>query len=167
MDARTIPVDRRNRPGGAGQLGGRGLEPAAAPGGVEVPSGALPHRSSGELLAAARACLEQASREPDDGRRYSLAHLAALRAAAALLATRARVGTGRGRPTSVWVLLARVAPEVGEWATLFAVGSRKRMAVDAGLTGVVGSREADDLVRDAGRFVGLVTVLVATELGAA
>lgn len=166
MDAMTMPVDRRNHPGDAGQLGGRGPGPAAAPRGVEVPSGALPHRPGGELLAAARACLAQARGEPDDGRRYALAHLAALRAAAALVATRARAGTRRGRPTSVWVLLARVAPEVGEWATLFAVGSRKRMAVDAGLTGVVGSREADDLVRDAGRFVDLVTVLVGAAPGA-
>ena len=52
--------------------------------------------------------------------RYASAHVAALRATAALLAARARPTpvTARRRPVqrNAWVLLAQVAPEFAEWA---------------------------------------------------
>jgi hypothetical protein len=54
------------------------------------------------------------------------------------------------------VLLAEVAPELGEWATFFAAGAAKRAAAEAGSTRAVSEREADDLVRDADRFLGVV-----------
>ena len=95
--------------------------------------------------------------------RYALAHVAALRATAALLAARAvptpaGARTGRGRPAqrNAWVLLASVAPEFAEWATFFSAGAAKRAAAEAGSERVVTEREADDLVRDADRFLGLV-----------
>lgn len=64
--------------------------------------------------------------------------------------------TRRARPTSVWTLLVRVAPELAEWAAFFAAGADKRIAAQAGLRGAVTAREADDLVRDAGLFIDLV-----------
>lgn len=91
--------------------------------------------------------------------RYAAAHLAALRAAAAVLACRARPAptTGRrARPTSAWVLLAAVAPELGEWADFFAAGARKRAAAEAGVATAVTPREADDLLRDVQTFLGVV-----------
>ena len=89
--------------------------------------------------------------------RYACAHVAALRAAAALLAARARPAAGRRRPQkNAWVLLAEVAPELGEWAGFFAAGAAKRAAAEAGSTRAVTEREADDLVRDADRFLGVV-----------
>src|SRR5690606_34012658 len=88
---------------------------------------------------------------------YATAHLAALRAAAAVLAARARPVPGRrGRPTSVWALLAKVAPELAEWAEFFAAGAAKRAAAEAGIRNAVTTREADDLLRDAGRFLVVV-----------
>ena len=54
------------------------------------------------------------------------------------------------------MLLARVAPEFTEWATFFSAGAAKRAAAEAGSTHAVTEREADDLVRDADRFLGLV-----------
>ena len=87
--------------------------------------------------------------------RYACAHVAALRAAAALLAARARPAAGRRRPQkNAWVLLAEVAPELAEWAGFFAAGAAKRAAAEAGSTRAVTEREADDLVRDADRFLG-------------
>ena len=85
------------------------------------------------------------------------AHLAALRAAAAVVAARAEPGsTGRRRkPQSVWELLPRVEPALCEWAAFFAAGAGKRAAAEAGLSRAVSAREADDLLRDAGTFVGL------------
>jgi hypothetical protein len=108
------------------------------------------------LLAGSRAALREAERAETAGERYATAHLAALRAAAAILAARARPSDSRRRPTSAWVLLTAVAPELGEWATYFAAGADKRAAALAGMRTAVTPREADDLVRDAGIFLALV-----------
>jgi len=109
------------------------------------------------LLAAARAALREADRAETPAERYATAHLAALRAAAAVLADRARPNDPRSRrPTSAWVLLSSVVPELGEWAAYFAAGAGKRAAALAGLRTAVTAREADDLLRDARTFLALV-----------
>ncbi|MHB2022254.1 MAG: SAV_6107 family HEPN domain-containing protein [Mycobacteriales bacterium] len=116
------------------------------------------------LLVAADHSLADAAHEPVPARRYAMAHLAALRAAAAVLAARARPSAPR-RPASAWVLLTAVAPELTEWATFFAAGAAKRAAAEAGLRGAVSAREADDLVRDAGRFLDQVSGLLEPAVG--
>lgn len=88
--------------------------------------------------------------------RYAHAHVAALRSAAALLAARATPTSGRRRQKNAWVLLAEVAPELAEWAGFFAAGAGKRAAAEAGSTRAVSEREADDLVREADRFLAVV-----------
>ena len=119
-----------------------------------APAAGLP---ADALLALSRRGLVEACTATTSAERYATAHLAALRAAAAVLACRARPATGRrGRPTSAWVLLAEVAPELGEWAAFFAAGARKRAAAEAGLPSAVTAREADDLVRDAESFLSVV-----------
>jgi hypothetical protein len=119
-----------------------------------VPAHVLPHRSPTQLLAIARQGLAEAIRTQSDGLRYATAHLAALRAAAAVLAARARPEPRRrNRLTSVWALLAAVVPELGEWAAFFAAGAAKRAAAEAGIPRAVTTREADDLVRAADQFV--------------
>ncbi|SHM34969.1 SAV_6107 family HEPN domain-containing protein [Cryptosporangium aurantiacum] len=128
---------------------------------VSVPASALPHRTPRELLALARHGLGEAAVTRQPGPRYATAHLAALRAAAAVLAVRARplppgVRRPRSRPTSVWVLLTQVAPEMGEWAAFFATAAVKRAAAEAGLPRAVTAREADDLLRDSERFCTLI-----------
>jgi hypothetical protein len=125
-----------------------------------IPAYVLPHRTPDELLELARRGLVEAAVETSDGLRYATAHLAALRAAAAVLAVRARPThtRRRGRPGSVWVLLAAVAPELAEWAGFFAAGAVKRAAAEAGVPRVVTSREADDLMRDAERFLTVVEI---------
>lgn len=85
--------------------------------------------------------------------RYLAAHLAAQRVAMVVLSAhppaRRRLRSG---PADPWTLLARVAPECGEWAAYFAATQPKRLAVLAGAHGLVSEREADDLVRDATQF---------------
>lgn len=126
---------------------------------LTVPADVLPHRTPAELLRLARQGLDEAAVTAPDGLRYATAHLAALRAAAAVLATRARPVPGRrNRMTSVWALLTRVAPDLGEWATFFAVGAAKRAAAEAGIPRAVSAREADDLVRATTQFVAVVEV---------
>jgi hypothetical protein len=122
-----------------------------------VPAHAMPHRTPAELLALARRGLAEAEQQRADGLRYATAHLAALRAAAAVLAARARPAPGRrSRLTSVWALLTLVAPELSEWAVYFAASAAKRAAAEAGIPRVVNAREADDLMRSAESFVSVV-----------
>ena len=117
---------------------------------------ALPATSHSYLSRAADS-LQEALTTPDVPARYAAAHVSALRAAAALLAARAHPAPGRRRPQrNAWVLLAEVAPELGEWARFFAAGATKRAAAEAGSTRAVTEREADDLVRDADRFLAVV-----------
>lgn len=120
----------------------------------------LPYQAR-ELLGSSARGLIEAYATPDPGRRYATAHLAALRAAAAVLAARAHP-VRRGRIRSVWTLLPGVAPQLQEWATFFAGGASKRAAADAGLQ-VVSQREADDLVRDAESFLLQVTALLGVD----
>jgi hypothetical protein len=116
---------------------------------------ALP-AAAAQLLDQAHRGLTEAAACADPRQRYATAHLGALRGAAAVLAARTRPEPARRRPRSAWVLLAEVAPELGEWATFFAAGAAKRAAAEAGLSRAVSEREADDLVRDVGAFLAVV-----------
>lgn len=107
-----------------------------------------------DLLDRSRAGLIQACRSQSAAQRYTEAHLAALRAAAALVAARTMLG-GRSRPRSVWEVLPGLAPELAEWAVFFASSGRRRLALERGAT-MVSPREADDLVRQCETFVELV-----------
>ena len=84
-----------------------------------------------------------------------LAHVAALRADRRPARRPGRPGPAPARrpQKNAWVLLAEVAPELGEWAAFFSAGAAKRAAAEAGSTRAVTEREADDLVRDADRFL--------------
>jgi SAV_6107-like HEPN len=119
---------------------------------VSIPSTIPVPRAVSGLLLASQQGLADAEGARVAGERYALAHLAALRAAAAVLAARTRPQGRRGRPVSAWRLLTEVAPELGEWAAFFAAGAGKRAAAEAGRP-VVSQREADDLIRDAERFL--------------
>ena len=107
-------------------------------------------------LARAAESLQEAITTAEVPTRYACAHVAALRATAALLAARAHPAPRAAPQKNAWVLLADVAPELAEWATFFAAGAGKRAAAEAGSTRAVTEREADDLVRDADRFLGIV-----------
>lgn len=118
---------------------------------------ALPATTHSYLARSAES-LSEAVAATEATTRYACAHVAALRAAAALLSARAKPVSSRSRrpQKNAWVLLADVAPELEEWARFFAGGAAKRAAAEAGSTRAVGEREADDLVRDADRFLAVV-----------
>jgi hypothetical protein len=134
----------------------RGSRTQAAP----APPSPPPSRTVVQLLGAARDELRAAQAEGDPAERFRSAHLGALRAAAAVLALRARARRS-SRPTDAWTLLASVAPEYGEWAAFFSAHSATRSAVEAGVRGRVSQRDADDMVRQADLFLALVTRTVA------
>lgn len=107
-----------------------------------------------DLLERSHAGLVQASVSSTSSQRYVEAHLAALRAAAALLGARS-APSSRGRLRSVWEMLPGVAAETTDWATYFAASARRRAAIERG-SADVSTREADDLLRAAQTFIELV-----------
>ena len=114
-----------------------------------------------DMLAHAHSCLQEATLSVRPVDRYAMAHLAALRTAAAVLAARTVVEpSARRQSRNAWVLLARVAPELEEWAAFFAAGAGKRAAAQAGITSAVTPCEADDLLREADTFLGVVTSML-------
>lgn len=121
-----------------------------------APSPHLLPATTHSYLERSAVSLQEAITARDVPTRYACAHVSALRAAAALLAARARPSPRGRRQKNAWVLLAEVAPELTEWARFFAAGATKRAAAEAGSTRAVSEREADDLVRDADRFLAVV-----------
>ena len=112
-----------------------------------------------DLLAQARAALDEAALLDVPNERFATAHLAALRTAAAVLAARGRPESGprrRARIRSAWEVLPEIAPELTEWSALFAAGARRRARAEAGIPGAASRRDADDLLRDAVMFLRLV-----------
>ncbi|MEU4169757.1 SAV_6107 family HEPN domain-containing protein [Streptomyces sp. NPDC026665] len=113
-----------------------------------------------DLLAQARAGLDEATALETSNERYATAHLAALRTAAAVLAARVRPEPAssrrRARIRSAWEVLPEIAPELTEWSALFASGATRRARAEAGIQGAASTRDADDLIRDVHMFLRLV-----------
>ncbi|MEU9885569.1 SAV_6107 family HEPN domain-containing protein [Sphaerisporangium sp. NPDC051017] len=108
-------------------------------------------------LADAHACLADAAATRTPAERYVSAHLAALRAAAAILAALPRPMDGRRRRLrSAWELLPEAEPKLTQWAAYFAESARKRAMAEAGMVRVVSALDADELIGEARTFVALV-----------
>ncbi|MFC1412419.1 SAV_6107 family HEPN domain-containing protein [Streptacidiphilus sp. N1-12] len=119
-----------------------------------------------DLLAQAYRGLDEARGMQGPLERYAIAHLAALRASAAVLAVRGRPEESprkRGRIRSAWEVLPEVAPELAEWAVYYAAGAPKRAAAEAGIASAATMREADDLIRNTALFVRMVQRVVALQ----
>ncbi|MEO5834574.1 MAG: SAV_6107 family HEPN domain-containing protein [Nakamurella sp.] len=110
------------------------------------------------MLADAQRCLDRAMASADLADRYAAAHLGALRGASAVLASLPRPVSRTIRNASAWVQLERLAPEYATWAAYFAAGSAKRRAAEAGMTRLITREEADELIRQTGRFLALIDV---------
>jgi len=173
MRTSTSSTVVRSRPSARPVQSARPIQSVPAPSASAPSASAHPARggsqdllTSGARLAQADASLQRAERalaearaEIHADRRYVSAHVAALRATAAVLSVRTRP-QGRRRQTNAWVLLERVAPELAEWAAFFAAGAPKRAAAEAGHVHVVSDRDADDLVRDVEQFLHVVARVV-------
>lgn len=116
--------------------------------------------SAVDLIGRACTGLGDARAAEDPGDRFVAAHLAALRAGAAVLAVRGAPPGRRRGPVNVWRGLAEVAPELAEQAASFAAAAPRRAAVEAGRAGAVTAREADQHVRDAEAFTARAADLV-------
>lgn len=119
-----------------------------------------------DLLSQARGGLDEAAGLDTPNERYAMAHLAALRTAAAVLAARGRPETTaprRRRIRTAWEVLPEIAPELSEWSALFASGAPRRARAEAGIQGAASRRDADDLLRDVAMFLRLVERLLVLE----
>ncbi|MEU6994822.1 SAV_6107 family HEPN domain-containing protein [Streptomyces sp. NPDC046465] len=142
----------------------RAVAPASAPTGPASDVHPVLRRATAppaalELLAQARAGIDEATRLDPANERYATAHLAALRTAAAVLAARGRPETTprrRQRIRSAWEVLPEIAPELTEWSALFASGAARRARAEAGIRDAATPRDADDLLRDVAMFLRIV-----------
>ena len=118
-----------------------------------------------ELLSRADAELLAAQFSPEAWEQFSHAHLAALRAGAAVIASRGRPA-GRRALRTVWEILDVVAPELTSWSGYFAGAASLRSAVDAGRFDAVTPARAEQAVCAAEDFVDAVRALVEAETSA-
>jgi hypothetical protein len=119
-------------------------------------------RAGKDLLRTALIALDDAYQAPTAADRYVAAHVAALRAGAALLATRAKP-TRSSRIRSVWQMLPTIAPELQEWCAYFALIGQRRVFVEIGREHVT-QRQADDLMRDAEAFTEQIASILGVGL---
>lgn len=122
---------------------------AVAP--VPASAHAMLARSEAELVAA------QLASAPQD--RFLHAHLAALRAGAAVLEVTGRP-VRRPAPRTVWDMVTLVAPDLGSWAAFFAAGAAARSAIEAGREDVVDDERAERTVCAAEDFQDAVRALL-------
>ncbi|MER7014340.1 SAV_6107 family HEPN domain-containing protein [Saccharopolyspora sp. NPDC000359] len=116
---------------------------------AETPAGSL------SLLLNARTCLHEAEQAERPAERYVSAHVAALRAATAVVVARSWRRDEKGRPASVWTLLTGAAPELREWAAYFAARSDRRAAAEAGVPTITWL-DADGLLARSREFLDIV-----------
>jgi hypothetical protein len=166
----TAAAHRRRATGPVSSLTG---SPAASPAGPASDIHPVLRRATAppaalDLLAHARSCLAEAADLGTPNERYAIAHLAALRTAAAVLAARPPEGaapaSGRGTPTrrgrraairSAWELLPESVPELAEWSDRFAASAGLRARAEAGIRGAASDADAEALIRDAAMFLRL------------
>ncbi|MFC4007639.1 SAV_6107 family HEPN domain-containing protein [Nonomuraea purpurea] len=112
-------------------------------------------------MTDSRSCLAEAANARTPASRYVAAHLAALRAAAAILAARPRPMEGRRRRLrSAWELLPEAEPHLAEWAAYFSVSAAKRAAAEAGMVRGVSKADAEEILAEAETFVSTIEDLL-------
>lgn len=124
----------------------------ASPGSGALRGGSAPLPLSAEgLLARSDAELLAAQLAGDPGDRLVHAHLAALRAGAALLEVSGRP-TRRPAPRTVWDMVQAVAPQLADWTAYFAATAPVRAAVESGRAADLDESRADRTVAAAEDF---------------
>lgn len=108
------------------------------------------------LLGRADALLSESIGESDAGDRFLGSYAAALKGAAAVLASMPNSIGVRPRSRSAWVLMAKAAPDLAVWADYFASFSATRAAVEAGASSTIADLDADDFYRHVSRFLNTV-----------
>ncbi|OZE76093.1 hypothetical protein CH294_20285 [Rhodococcus sp. 14-2483-1-1] len=113
-------------------------------------------RQARVLLGRADALLSESIGESDAGDRFLGSYAAALKGAAAVLASLPNSIGARPRSRNAWVLMAKAAPELAVWSEYFASFSATRAAVEAGASSTIADLDADDFYRHVSRFLNSV-----------
>lgn len=122
----------------------------------------VPTYASRDLLRTAVAALDDAHHGQDPAERYVAAHIAALRAGAALLAASAKPSRS-ARIRSVWQMLPPIAPELQQSCDYFDAIGKRRIFVEIGAEPVA-AQQADDLARDAQVFCERIAAILGLPL---
>lgn len=115
-----------------------------------------------QLLRRARLEVEAADTSSDPQMRFLHAHMAAIRAAAAVLAVGGGPVRRRRRVLSVWEQLAERGDPWETWAQTFAAGAAMRAAIEAGRAEGLEDRDADAAVMAVERFLDEVAHALST-----
>src|SRR5690625_2109374 len=113
---------------------------------------------SRQLLARAHAELDGAQTADAPREQFLHAHMAALRAASAVVSLVPGEHAPRRRrtPRSVWVQLEEAGQQWQEWATFYTASAHTRAALESGQLREVESAEAQEAIDIAGRFIQCV-----------
>lgn len=123
---------------------------------LRIPRPQLTTYTASELSRKARRGLTEAESADTPEEQFAIAHLSALRAAAAVVDARSHQLQGQPLPKSVWGLFNLAAPEMARWVEPFCGTARKRVAAEIGVAGTITQAQADQLLADARRFVTVV-----------
>src|SRR5699024_1065714 len=93
------------------------------------------------LMTRAERELAQVTSGQEPQESFLHAHMAALRAAAAVLELQVVPGGRRRRVRSAWEQLAEAGPQWQEWADYFAQGAPVRAAIESGRTTTLSAAE--------------------------
>lgn len=115
-----------------------------------------------DLMRTAVAALDDAHFAQTPAERYAAAHVAALRAGAAVLAVHAKPARS-GRIRSVWQMLPGLAEDLEPWCAYFEAIGKRRVFVEIGAEPVT-TQQADDVLRDAERFCERIAAILGVSL---
>lgn len=117
--------------------------------------------TSRSLLRRAHAELDSAHTSTSPQERFVLAHMAALRGAAAALATSGgTIGSKRRKVQSAWVQLAELSPEWLPWVEYYSASAITRAEIESGQQRELQSSQAREAVRAASQFLKAVEAFV-------
>lgn len=114
-----------------------------------------------QLVRRARLELESADASSDPQMRFLHAHMAAIRAASAVLVISGPVARHRRRVLSVWEQLAEAGESWGAWAAMFAAGAPVRAAIEAGRASDLDDGTADAAASAVASFLEDVSAALA------
>jgi hypothetical protein len=106
------------------------------------------------LITRASRDLDKAASAGTPNAIYIAAHLAAVRAAGAVISARLspEQASRMRRPDSIWELLPRVAPELADWAAFFEEGKLRRTRAEHGQRAAVNAQQAEEMLAQARQF---------------
>lgn len=110
------------------------------------------------LIGRAVRDLDHAAHAKSHNATYTLAHLAAVRAAAAVISAKIspEQANRQHRPDSIWDLLPRVALNLEEQSAFFKAGTGRRLRAEHGQRNAVTAEQAEEMLAAAHLFIETV-----------